>query len=749
VTAQPVARRWAGLILLLTLGAVVWGTLSLFALPSGIYPDVEFPRLVVVAHAGDLPPEVMQTAATGPLEQALATVPGVRRLNARTIRGATELNAQFAPGTDMWRALQLAQTQVAEIRSELPEGTELTVERVTPTALPIVTFNVSGSSDPRELYEVAARTIRPALTRVPGVGSVDVQGGLVREVEVVMKPAALAAAHLTPSGLADRVSQVVTLAAAGRALDEHQVLTVMAGVEPSSPEALAALPVDGVPLAAVADVFDGSEDRTTTVTGPAGDAVVITVSRAEGASAPDVVAGAQQVLAGLARDHVLPAGVKVETVYDQAVLIEDALHGVRDAILLGVALSLVVLAVFLRDARAGAAAAVAVPVTLLATFGVMRLFGQTLNLMSMGGLAVAIGLVVDDAIVIVEAIVRRQEEGLGVSEAAARGTRDLFAAVVGTTATTVVVFAPLALIAGVVGAFFGALAVTLSIAVVLSLVFAVTLVPLVATALLRPRAPAERPGGALAAAYGRVLRRVVRHPVLSVVAVVAAAVVGVLAARATPTGFLPAMDEGAVVVDFFLPAGTSLDETDRIARRIDAVLAARPYVATFTRRTGTEMGPATATVQNRGDILVRLVPRDRRPSVYAVMDDLRGRLAEAAPEARVELVQVLQDVLNDLAGNPNPIEVKVFGRDPAELDRIAPEIAAKLEGLDALEDLFNGVEGRVPELRADVDVAAADRLKVTPAQVTEDLRVSLAGRVAARSRRRRWRASRSRSARRS
>jgi CzcA family heavy metal efflux pump len=733
-------RTRASLVALATIAATAYGAVSLAQLPSGIYPDVDYPRIVVVAHVGDLPPEVVQTVATRPLEEAVATVPGMRRLRSRTIRGATELSAQFAPGTDMWRTLQLVEAHVADIRAELPADAELRIERVTPTALPIVTFNVSGADvDPRLLRETATRILRPALTRVPGIGTVEVQGGDVREYEVVLRPDALAAAHLTPSAIADRLAAGQLVAAVGRAHEEHQVLTVLVAAEPAVLADLEAMPIGAgangpIALRDVASVVEGAEDRTTSVAGPGGDVVVITVSRAPAASAPDVVDAAVDVVDDLRTASALPAGVEVRTVYDQSALIGDAMHGVRDAILIGIALSMVVLAVFLRDWRAGVAAAVAVPITLVCTFGVMKLFGQTLNLMSLGGLAVAIGLVVDDAIVIVEGIVRRIEDGDEVAAAAERGTQDLFAAVVGTTATTVVVFAPLALISGVVGSFFGALAVTLSAAVILSLIVSVTVVPLVAVRVLRPRRARDgrvhHPGGELSGAYGDLVGRIVRHPVLSVIAIALLAAGGVLAAAHTATGFLPQMDEGALVVDFFLPPGTSLGETDATVRRLDHILETIPDVASFTRRTGAEMGPAAATQQNRGDILVRLVPRGQRRSVYAIMDDIRARAARDVHEARVECVQVLQDVLDDLSGNPRPIEVKIFGADQAQLEELARAAGKQIEDLPELDDFFNGVEGSVPVLRAEVDGAAAQRFGVKAKDVADDLEASLAGRVA-------------------
>jgi multidrug efflux pump subunit AcrB len=740
VNLVAAVRSRASLVVVVTVAALAWGVASLFGLPSGIYPDVDFPRIVVVARVGDLPPEVVVTDAARPIEEAVASIPGVKRVRSRTIRGAAELSVEFVAGSDMWRALQAVQTAVEDVRDELPADTELRVERVTPTALPIVTFNVQGPVDPRVLRETAELVVRPALLQVPGMGTVEVQGGDVREFEVILDPVALAATHLTPSQVADRLGAAELVVAVGRAFGEHQVMTVLVASERSTPVDIAALPIaegpsSPVQLSSVAQVVEGVEDRTLMVAGPRGDGVVVTVSRSPGASAPDVVAGARAAIARLEAAHALPPAVGVETVYDQSVLIRDALAGVRDAILLGIALSLVVLAAFLRDWRAGTAAAVAVPITLVCTLGVMRLLGQTLNLMSLGGLAVAIGLVVDDAIVIVEAIVQRLEAGDAVGDAVERGTGDLLAAVVGTTVTTVVVFAPLALISGVVGTFFGALAVTLCSAVSLSLLVSLTIVPLVAARVLRRRggggAGSHGPGGRLGAAYGRLVRRVASRPVPSVIGVVLVAAAGVLAATRVPTGFLPSMDEGAMVVDFFLPPGTSIEETSRVASRLDAILRSLPDVRSFTRRTGAEMGPATATLQNSGDILVRLAPRGERDSVYDVMDQVRVRAEREAPEARVEFVQVLQDVLDDLSGNPRPIEVRIFGPDQRVLTELATKAAARISDIPDLEDFFDGVEGDVPTLRADVDPLAAARLGATPEAISRELEASLAGKVVA------------------
>ncbi len=735
-----IGRRWvrllerrASLVWLAALGFAALGVLAMFALPSGIYPEMEFPRVVVVARLGQLPPAIVEVAVTRPLEQAVAVVPGVRYVRARTIRGAAELSIQLVDTADPRRAEQAVRAAVAGV--DLPAATAIEVERVLPTAVPVVTFNVSGAVDVRELRDAAERVLRPALVRVAGVGGVDVQGGRRREVEVLLRPADLAEHQLTPSMVADRLAAQDLLAGVGRVIDERQTLPVVVDAQPVELAALAALPVaqspsGPVPLSAVADVVEGSADPDIIVAGPDGESVVVTVSRLPGTSTPEVVAGALRAVATLTAHGALAPGIHVAPVYDQAALVDESIASVRDAILLGIALALVVIGLFLRDLRAGLVAAVPVPLSLLATFAAMRWAGFTLNLMSLGGLAVAIGLVVDDAIVVTEGIVRRLEDGSSRADAARDGLGDLFAAVIGTTLTTVVVFMPLALLSGVTGSFLGALAGTLSAAVLWSLVYSVTVTPLLARVVLRAR-PAVVRRAPVTRLVARMVRWTVAHRVVAVAAALAILVAGGLAFRRVKTGFLPPMDEGSFVLDFFTPPGTSLEDTDRIARRIDRVLATTPEVVNFTRRTGAEMGPATATQQNTGDIMVRLVAPDRRDPIGDVIDRVRTRVEAAVPEVRVEFMQVLQDVLADLAGNPAPIEIKLLGDDPRQLEEVASAVGEKLAALPQLVDFFDGVEGDVPVLRLTVDRLLTGSLGLDAATLAGDLEVALTGRIVA------------------
>lgn len=718
--------RQRALVFVATIGLMLAGLVAAGKLGTGIYPEIEFPRIVVIARTADLPPEEIQAAVVRPLEESLATVLGLRRLRVRIIRGAAELSLQFVDGTDMWRALQLVDAAAARARSNLPPGAEIETQKVTPADFPILSYNLVGG-DATERREVAEQVVRPVCARVPGVGRVEIVGGDPREIEVVMDPGRLAAAGLRPTELARRVGDGLARRAVGRFDSLRQTATVLAESPSLSAATLPDLPIavsrqGSVRLGALADVSEGAPDRVLGVHGPEGDAVQVSISRMLGASAPDVVRGVEAAVGAMR----LPPGISLKEVYNQGGLIHESILGIRDAIVIGILLTVGVLALFLRDARAGLLAALSVPVALVSTFFGMQLFGQTLNLMSLGGMAIAIGLVIDDAIVVVEAIARRREEGADPASAVAEGLHEMTSPVVGTTVTTIVVLVPLALMTGLVGSFFKALALTLSVAVFASLLFALLVLPLLSLRLVtRPRTPGDR----LERGHGAALAIARRHRFALAAVTLSLVVAGVLVARRMPSGFLPEMDEGAFVLDYFLPAGTSLAETERAALKIEALLQRTPGIDSWSRRTGAELGPATATLMSRGDIAVRLAPRSKRRDAEEIIAGLRARVEAELPGVRVEFVQILEDVLNDLSGAPRPLEVKLFGPDEKVLRGLAGALAASLADVPNLVDYYAGVEGQVPIRRFTVDTEAALRLGMSASDVSDDLSTALQGRV--------------------
>jgi CzcA family heavy metal efflux pump len=726
------AERQGRAVLLVTLLLAGAGAVVLPSLPSDIYPPLQFPRLIAIAHTGSLPARAMMTSVTRPLEQAAMEVPGIRRVRSRTFRGAAEISAQLEPKTDMAAALQFLQNRVAEVRQDLPAETELVVERLTVSNFPMLSLNLTGGLPTPDLNDYAFFVIRPALARVPGVGRVEVAATDVREIEVVADPDRLLAAGLTVEDVAAALRAANRLAPVGRyAAGGLEHLVLASGLWSSAAE-IARTPVAvrnnaTLRVSDVADVFPGSPDRTTLITGNGRDAAVVSVSQQPGASILAVKQGIESTLKDLVR--TLPSGLRLSKVYDLAELVATAIANVRDAILIGGALAVLVLLFFLRDWRVTLIAAITLPLTVLATFLFMRLFGESINLMSMGGLAVAIGLVIDDAVVMVENIHRRLAAGRGEA-AIAEATDELIAPVVGSTLTTVVVLAPLGFLSGVVGQFFRALSLTLSVSVLVSLVLSLTLIPLLSHFAYRhgERGQGER-ASRLEGAYARALTASVRRPWLAVAAALALAGLGVLLYLGMPTGFLPPMDEGGFVIDYLTPSGTALAETDRQIRRVEAVLAATPEVAAFTRRTGSELG-LFATQPNSGDVLVRLKPRSqRRRSSAEIVADLRPKLAEAAPGMELEFVQLLQDMIGDLEGAPNPIEVKVFGDDVPTLTALAERVEQEMERVEGVVDLV-GPQPGAPETTWRIDPAATGRAGLTVEQVEDQIAAAWLGETA-------------------
>jgi multidrug efflux pump subunit AcrB len=765
---MTLARNHAPAVIVATILLAAGGAVVLPTLPSSIYPPLQFPRILIVAHAGILPARSVLLGVTRPLEQAAMEVPGILRVRSRTFRGSAEISAQFAPRTDMAAALQLLQNRVEEARAEMPadvrDQTELQVERLTAESFPILSLNLTGNLPGADLRDEAFFVVRPALSRVPGVGRVEVMATDSREIEVVVDPAKLLAAGLTVSDVAEALRTANQLAPVARYSAAGQQNLVLASGLLTSPGEIAQTPVAvragaTVRVGDVAAVFPGAPERTSLVTGNGRDAAIVNISQQVGASILDVQHGVDQALHDLAGS--LPSGLRLSKVYDLADFVATAIANVRDAILIGGVLAVIVLLLFLRDWRVTLVSAVTLPLTVLATFLFMKLFGESINLMSMGGLAVAIGLVIDDAVVVVENIFRRMEAGASREEVW-EATAELVAPVVGSTLTTVVVLVPLGLLSGVVGQFFRALSLTLSVAVLVSLVLALELIPLLARLAYghrrlplrgHPDARDERKdlggrtfpsprsfrlgtrpqddvprrrGEGLERAYARSLGAVTARPLLAVAGAVALAVLGLVLYRLLPSGFLPEMDEGGFVIDYLTPPGSALEESDRLIRKAEALVAQTPEVASFSRRTGSELG-LFATEQNKGDILVRLKPRgERSRSSEQVIEELRGKLAKALPGVEIEFVQLLQDMIGDLEGAPTPIEIKIFGDDPDTLDRLAEQVEPVLTGVQGVVDVV-GVERGGPEVTWDIDPVAAGRAGLTVDQVASQLAAGFLG----------------------
>ena len=720
------------------------GVYAAFRLPSAIYPELTFSRITVVVEGSSLGARQVLFSITRPIEEAVSIVPGVIRVQSRSIRGGSETNVTFAPKTDMIFALQQVQARVNQTRTTLPPNLDIEVERLTPSLFPILSYNVEGG-DPATLYDIARYQIRPLISRVPGVGRVDVMGSDVREIEVVADPAKLAQQQMTYADLASAIQASTAVNAVGRMPQDYRQYLIVTTTEAHSPEDIAQIVVGhGLRVGDLATVTAGTEDHVRIIAGDGRPAALINITRQVGGNTLAVADSVASIAATLAKS--LPPGVVLRPVYDQAALVRDAVKSVRDAMIIGAVLAVIILLVFLRHARITAISASSIPITMAITVFVMSLIGQTFNLMTLGAMAIAIGLVIDDAVVITENIVRHSHLQPDRQIAIRDAVQELIWPVTTSTLTTVVVFLPLGLLTGVEGQFFHALSIVLTIAVLVSLLVALTIIPLLSEQFLRPvdvdnlatedaAAPEERGVLArigrgidsLADRYERALGASLRHARWIIPVAAALVIAGVLAQRYAPTGFLPEIDEGAFVLDYFSPGGTALSETDRMVHIVERILASTPEIVGTSRRTGAELG-LFATEQNRGDINARLKPEGQRDrSTAEVIDEVRGKVEAAVPRLRVEFVQILSDVINDLAGAARPVEIKMFGPDMDALETYAKKLEPKMSKVDGIEDYFSGVAEPAAEMDMTIDQAEANRIGLTPAQVSDEVGGALLG----------------------
>jgi CzcA family heavy metal efflux pump len=734
INLVAMARPYFGLIVLTTGLLTAFGVVAMLRMPSGIYPEVAFPRIVVIAQTPGLAVKDVEVAVTRPIEEVVGIVLGVVRVRSKSVRGAAELSIDFAPETDMIQALNDVRARMAEVGAALPAGTSTITERQTPSVFPIISFVVTGGRDPSALHDYAYYDLRPRITRIPDVSYVTVQGGDIREILIELEPQALAGANLSISDVSDRLGREHRLKAVGR-LDrgalQYQVLSDTQAADPFDLEDVVIAEKNEQPirLRDLGRVAIGHEDRTMAIRSNGKDAVALTVFRRLGGNALAVSSALREVLADAVKS--IPPGIEIHPVYDQGLLVRTAIANVRDAIVVGGLLSVVILLLFLRSLRATAIAALSIPLSLVITFVFLYLTGDTLNLMSLGGLAVAIGLIIDDTVVVIENIARHLAAGESGDGAIDRASREISGAVIGSTLTTILVFVPLAFVSGVVGQFFQSLSLSLSVALLVSMVVSLTIIPVLAARFLgrRPMPTTGPIYNLLADRYEGMLRVGLRFPWPMVILAILAIVPGVWLALHLETGFMPEMDEGAFVLDYQMPVGTSLGQTDKVMRRVEAVLLRTSDISGYIRRTGAELG-FFATEPYTGDILVSLKPPGKRRPAEELFEVLREQLKAEVPELETEFVPLVEDQINDLAGVESPVEVKVYGPDLATLRSLAEKVGKIVEEVPGAADVNANVHLGNPDIVIRPDSVQTARVGLTVADVEAQLNAALYGQVA-------------------
>jgi CzcA family heavy metal efflux pump len=716
------------------------GIYAAWQLPVAVFPQTDFPRIVIIVDNGEAPASQTLVSVTRPIEEAMNGIPGIARIKSKTARGSCEINLDFNWGGNINAELQLVQARMSQLLSTLPPTAEIrNIERLTFAVFPVTGYSLtSDKRDDATLTDLANYVVRPQLARLPGVAIVGVAGGKTREFHVTIDPDKLAAHNVSAQQVAEAIRNSNIIVSPGLIEENHQLeLALISGQAKRADElnGIVVATVNNAPVrvADVATVAAGVEPQYTIVTADGHPAALVNINRQPDANTVAVV---DEVKAALnAMRGQIPKDVRVAAYYDQSLLVRESIKSVRDSILVGLLLSVVILYVFLRNWGTTFVAILVIPVTVLVTFLAMWLARLSFDLMTLGGVAAAIGLVIDDAIVVVENIYTHISRGQSRREAVQSAVSEITVPIIGSTITPVVVFLPLTLLTGVTGVFFRSLALTMTVALLTSLVLALAFTPVLAERFVKAR-PEDSLGPDEEETHGRVLGAIIRRyeSVLGVALdqkwIVGVTIVLVLAGsyllyRTLGSEFLPEFDESAFVLDYIAPAGSSLAETNRMLQGVEELLIKTPEVESYSRRTGLEMG-LFVTEPNTGDFAVKLKPGHKR-STEEVISTLRDEIKESQPALDVEFVGILPDVIGDLQGNPEPIEVKLFSEDAAALQEKADEVEAAIQKVSGVVDTLNGVVISGPAVTFNIDPARAAQFGVTANDIASTITIAMSG----------------------
>jgi CzcA family heavy metal efflux pump len=744
--------RFAKSVIFVTIAIAIAGAYVGFRVPVSVFPQTDFPRVVIGVDNGVMPIDQMMVTITRPIEGAVNSVPGIQSVRSITSRGEAEIDLFFDWHVDMVETLQLVDSALSRIRSELPASATITTNRLTFASFPIIGYSLTSDSVPQtQLWEMATYDLKPRLNRLNGVATVVVQGGQEPEFHITPSPAKMLAADVTVSDLLEAVRRTNLIDSPGLLPENHQLYLTLVTGQVRDPAQLAQIVIKttqaGAPvrIGDIANVENGVKPVYTAVTANGKPAVLLNVTRQPDSNTVQVADEVHAEIASIRK--ILPPGIQINPFYDQSEIVTESIKSVRDAILIGIALASLIMVLFLRDWGTSIIAALVIPVTVLVSCIAIKLLGLSFNLMTLGGLAAAVGLVIDDAIVVVENIALHREAGQGRLLAIRSALSEITVPLFGSTITPIVVFLPLIGITGVTGLFFRALAITVSVSLLASLGLALTWTPTLSqyfigthaasgsNTVLTPEeleAVEERSLSArfrgILDFYQKCLRFAFDRPSGIVTLALALVVASYFSYQALGTDLLPAMDEGGFILDYLTPPGTSLAETNRIVGHIEQMIRAVPEVEGASRRTGLELGLSAVTEANRGDIAVKLKQKRSR-STEEVVSELRAEIARQEPVIDVEFVQVLQDMIGDLSNEPEGVYIKLFSGDAALLREWAPKVAHAISKIQGVVDLRNGIENTIsgPATVFRVDPLVAAHAGFTPEEVATDATAILEG----------------------
>ncbi len=674
-----------------------------------LFPDVVFPKIRIIADNGEQPIDKMLITVTRPLEIAIKRVNGIETVRSSTNRGSCTIEAFFEWKTDIDIARMQLEARINEIKNTLPSTTNLTIEAMSQNIYPVIGYTLESDQYGQvELRNAAMFFVRPRFSEVTGISNVVVRGGKTKEFVIIPDPFKMAQFGLTPQNIIDVLGATNFIESSGLLSDYRRLYLTVTDSRIGSLEDLRNVVIRNdrnrvIRLSDFAHIEFREQQEFIRINANGHEAVILDLVKQKGTNLLDFTEKVLEKEKEIREQ--LPPGMILKPYYNQSVFVSDSINSVLRAIYEGLFLALLVVIVFLRSFRASLNVIIIIPVTLTLTLAVLYLAGITLNIMSLGAIAASIGLIIDDAIVVIEQIHRVHEEdpGKDVRTVVRDTIRMLFPAMVGSSLSTIVIFIPFVLMSGVAGSFFRELTTTMEITLVCS--FFVTWLGLPALHLAlgyKHRKHASAQGEKKTGNHLSWLIWFFNKPAYALGFIVLLAGSALLLIPQLNTGFLPVLDEGTIVLDYLTPPGTALDASDAMMRRVDTVVLHHPDVATYMRRTGTNMSSSISMASgvippNEGDYLIQLKPGINR-STEEVITELREKISAREPALTIEFGQRIADLLGDLIGRPEPVEIKIFGNDKAVLETLAIRAQGLLENVKGIADLKNGIVNEGPAI---------------------------------------------------
>jgi len=704
-------------------------------LQTSLFPEITFPKIKIIADAGLQPVNKMMITVTQPLENAIKQVPDLEDVRSTTSRGSCEISAFMNWDANIDLSQQRIESKIAQIRNDLPAEVQITVEKMNPSILPVIGYTLETNNSgrtPIDMKQIALYTIKPFLSQVPGVSEVRIIGGKQKEYWLTLNPQKMSTLGITPDDLSAALDQTNFIQANGYLSDYRLLYLTVTDATVHSLEDLQNLIISNngkriVQLKDIAEakINEGVEYTKINANGKQG--ILIAIIKQPNTNLIDVSDAMKKKVEDLRK--ILPQGVTIKPYYIQADFVHDSVKSVTDSLWIGLSLAIIVAIIFLRSLKASATILITIPVTICLTLISMYAVGYTLNIMTLGAIAAAIGLIIDDAIVVVEQIHRSHEEHPDEPSRTVvqKAIHYLLPAMIGSSLSTIVIFIPFEMMSGVAGAYFKVMTNTMIITLVCSFFVTWICLPVIYLLLTKEKRSTQektqlKPHEVKKQKW---VSFFIYRPYISLAIMIGFAVSIWLVLPHLQTGFLPEMDEGSIVLDYNSPPGTSLDETDKMLHQVETILNKIPEVEAYSRRTGTQMG-FFITEPNRGDYLIQL-KKKRKRSTEDVIAQIRKQIEASQPALTIDFGQVINDMLGDLMESVQPIEVKIYGDNNQKLHDLSEQAGKIIEKVEGTADVFNGIVISGPSVSIIPNNLALAQYGLTPKALQTQVQLGLQG----------------------